>query len=119
MILDLHHIQLAMPKGGEDAARRFYVDALGLSEVDKPEALQGRGGVWFQSGTLRLHLGVDEPFAPARKAHPAFRVANLGVAVALLEEAGVAHRPDIDLPGLHRVYVADPFGNRIEICQTV
>ncbi len=119
MILDLHHIQLAMPKGGEDAARRFYVDVLGLSEVDKPEALQGRGGVWFQSGPLRLHLGVDEPFTPARKAHPAFRVADLGVAAALLEEAGVEYRPDIDLPGLQRVYVADPFGNRIEICQTV
>ncbi|SDE12719.1 VOC family protein [Limimaricola pyoseonensis] len=119
MIFDLHHVQLAMPQGGEAAARGFYGDLLGLEEEAKPEALKERGGVWFRAPGLRLHLGVETPFVPARKAHPAFRVADLDAAVAGLEKAGVACRPDIDLPGLRRVYLADPFGNRIEICQAV
>lgn len=119
MILDLHHVQLAMPKGGEAEARGFYGEVLGLAEVPKPEALAGRGGVWFETGAFRLHLGVEAPFAPARKAHPALRVADLDAAQAHLDAHGVEARPDIDLPGLRRLYVSDPFGNRIEICETV
>ena len=119
MILDLHHLQLAMPKGGEALARGFYGGVLGLSETAKPAALAGRGGVWFETREIRLHLGVEEPFAPARKAHPAFRVADLDAMRPRLAARGIEARPDIDLPGLRRLYVDDPFGNRIEICETV
>jgi catechol 2,3-dioxygenase-like lactoylglutathione lyase family enzyme len=116
-IRDLHHVQLAMPAGGEDLARGFYAGVLGLTEVPKPEALQGRGGVWFETGPLRLHLGVEQPFAPARKAHPALRVSSLDEAKAALQAQGLAFRSDIDLPGISRIYVDDPFGNRIELME--
>ena len=119
MILELHHIQLAMPEGGEDAARRFYGGVLGLTEVAKPEALAGRGGVWFEGRSLRLHLGVETPFVPAHKAHPAFRVADPAALRFHFDAVGIEARPDIDLPGLRRLYVSDPFGNRIELCETV
>lgn len=118
MILDLHHIQLAMPKGREAEAIAFYRDLLGLALVEKPEALRGRGGVWFEHGALRLHLGVERPFRPARKAHPAFRVASLAETEAAFAARGVETRRDVDLPGLRRVYIDDPFGNRIEILET-
>ncbi|MCP1169100.1 VOC family protein [Limimaricola litoreus] len=119
MILDLHHVQLAMPKGGESRARDFYGEVLGMAEAAKPEALAGRGGVWFETRAIRFHLGVEEPFAPARKAHPAFRVADLDAMRLRLAARGIEARVDIDLPGLRRLYVDDPFGNRIEICETV
>lgn len=117
MILALHHLQLAMPKGGEAQARGFYAETLGLTEVEKPEPLRARGGVWFESGSVRLHLGVETPFLPAKKAHPAFQVSSLAVAVAALDAAGLPWRPDIDLPGLKRLYTEDPFGNRIELLE--
>lgn len=117
MILELHHIQLAMPEGREQEARAFYGGVLGLREVDKPEALRARGGVWFESGRIRLHLGVETPFSPARKAHPAFRVENLEQATATLRLNGLAFSSDIDLPGIRRIYVDDPFGNRIELLE--
>jgi catechol 2,3-dioxygenase-like lactoylglutathione lyase family enzyme len=117
MIEELHHIQIAMPIGKEDDARDFYSDVLGFSEVEKPDELSGRGGVWFQSQNVRLHLGVEEPFAPAKKAHPGFRVGSLKNSVALLEAARIEFRPDIDLPGIKRIYVSDPFGNRIELLE--
>ncbi len=109
----LHHIQLAMPKGQEDAARAFYSGALGLREVPKPAALAGRGGVWFEGKGIALHLGVEDPFVPARKAHPAFGVTDLDAARQALAD----HDPtDISaLPDLRRFYIKDPFGNRIEI----
>ena len=119
MILDLHHIQLAMPEGREQDAREFYSDVLGLREVDKPDALRSRGGVWFESGVVRVHLGVEMPFVPARKAHPAFRVESLERVTAVLAANGLAFRPDIDLPGIRRIYVDDPFGNRIELLECV
>lgn len=117
----LHHVQLAMPPGGEAAARAFYGGALGLAEAPKPAALAGRGGVWFESGALRLHLGVEEGHVPARRAHPALAVPDLAAARARL--AGHAPTSEEALPGpgggpgLVRFYVADPFGNRIEIVQ--
>lgn len=117
MLLALHHVQLAMPKGQEAAARAFYSGVLGLTEVAKPPALQARGGAWFESALLRVHLGVETPFAPARKAHPAFQVASLAATMAALDAAGIAWRRDIDLPGLNRIYVDDPFGNRIELLE--
>ncbi|MCA0920589.1 VOC family protein [Pseudooceanicola nanhaiensis] len=118
MILDMHHVQLAMPQGQEPAARAFYGDVLGLAEVAKPAPLGARGGVWFEQGALRLHLGVETPFNPARKAHPAFRVASLPAMVERLDDRDVKWRMDVDLPGLRRVYVDDPFGNRIELLET-
>lgn len=117
MILELHHIQLAMPEGREQDAREFYSNVLGLSEVNKPEELRSRGGVWFEGGNIKVHLGVESPFAPAKKAHPAFRVENLNRAAAVLRSNGCEFRSDIDLPGIKRIYVADPFGNRIELLE--
>jgi catechol 2,3-dioxygenase-like lactoylglutathione lyase family enzyme len=115
MLLALHHVQIVMPEGAEGAARAFYAGVLGLWEVEKPEPLRARGGAWFEAGEIRVHLGVETPFAPARKAHPAFAVASLPVAIRALEARGVAYRRDVDLPGMRRVYVDDPFGNRIEL----
>jgi catechol 2,3-dioxygenase-like lactoylglutathione lyase family enzyme len=117
MILSLHHIQLAMPKGRESEAVAFYSGVLGLNETLKPEALRGRGGVWFERGDVRVHLGVEDPFAPARKAHPAFAVADLDAVAARLDDLGLAWRRDIDLPGMRRLFIDDPFGNRIELLQ--
>jgi len=117
MILDLHHIQIAMPEGGEPAAIAFYCGVLGFDEVAKPASLSGRGGVWLEAGNVRVHLGVETDFRPARKAHPGFRVADLDEAIARLARHGVACRRDIDLPAMTRIYVDDPFGNRIELLE--
>ena len=113
-IVGLDHIQLAMPKGGEDEARAFYRGVLGLREQPKPGNLAGRGGVWFGDGDLKVHLGVEADFRPARKAHPAFRVEDLAELRARCEAAGFVTVDDQPLPGYERFYVADPFGNRIE-----
>lgn len=111
----LHHVQLAMPKGGEDRARAFYRDLLGLHEVAKPPVLAARGGCWFRGGALELHLGVEDDFAPARKAHPALRCDDLDALLGRLESAGVDVRPETELPGFRRAYIDDPFGNRVEL----
>ena len=113
----LHHIQLAIPKGGEDTARGFYQGLLGLVEVAKPPILAAKGGVWFESGAVRVHLGVEDEFRAAKKAHPAFQVDGLAKLFAHLEAAGVAVTRDDNLPGFARGYVDDPFGNRIELLQ--
>jgi catechol 2,3-dioxygenase-like lactoylglutathione lyase family enzyme len=107
-----------MPAGGEDVARAFYGGLLGLPEVPKPPHLAARGGVWFErGGALRLHLGVERPFAPARKAHPAFLVAALAILRGRLEAAGCHVLDDEPLPDFARCYVDDPFGNRIELLE--
>lgn len=113
----LHHVQLAMPRGLEDQARSFYRDVLGLAEAPKPPALAARGGVWFTGGELQLHLGVEEDFRPARKAHPALLVEGLAELAGLCESAGYEVVHDGDLPGFDRVYVTDPFGNRLELME--
>ena len=113
----IDHVQLAMPAGGEAQARAFYRDALGIPETPKPPHLAARGGCWFEEGTLKIHLGVDPDFRPARKAHPAFLVADLAGLIARLEEAGFSVAPDAPIEGSARVYVADPFGNRIELIE--
>jgi len=113
----LDHVQLAMPAGQEDAARAFYAGLLGLTEIPKPPNLARRGGVWFAGGTLRLHLGVEAEFRPARKAHPAFLVQNLAALRERLEAAGVATVSDEPLEGYARFYVSDPFGNRVELLE--
>jgi cytidine deaminase len=117
-ISGFHHIQLAMPEGGEAEAAAFYAGVLGLRQVAKPEALQARGGAWFELGAARLHLGVQTPFSPATKAHPALEVTSLAETIAHLGHHGIPHTSDIDLPGMIRVYIADPFGNRIELVET-
>jgi len=113
----LHHVQLAMPRGQEDEARRFFGGVLGFSEVQKPAELARRGGVWFRAGTLELHLGVEEPFAPAEKAHPGILTEDLDEVAERLAAAGIAVRPDHELPGYRRFYVDDCFGNRLEFLE--
>ena len=121
----LHHVQVACPPGGEDAARRFYADALGLTEVDKPADLVARGGCWFRaydgSGavTAELHVGVEEPFAPARKAHPAFVVDDLDAVATRLREGGfeVDDGQRTTFPGHLRLHARDAHGNRVEVLQ--
>ena len=112
----LDHVQVAAPRGCEDEARRFYGKVLGLEEIEKPPALRSRGGAWFRVGAQELHVGVEEPFTPATKAHPALRVADLDEVRARLEAVG-ARIVDDDgtIAGVRRFYTADPFGNRIEL----
>ncbi|MCB0154213.1 MAG: methyltransferase domain-containing protein [Anaerolineae bacterium] len=116
-ITGLDHVQIAIPPGREAAARRFYGELLGLSEVAKPEALAGRGGCWFEGTQTTVHLGVQADFAPAQKAHPAFLVDDLAVLQQRLEAAGVAVQPDDAVPEVRRFYASDPFGNRLEFVQ--
>ncbi|MGD1935793.1 MAG: VOC family protein [Candidatus Phaeomarinobacter sp.] len=116
-ITALHHVQLAMPRGEEDAARRFYDELLGIPEVPKPAELAKRGGCWFESGDIRVHLGVEADFRPAKKAHPAFQVSDLKVIRDRMIAGGVEVKDDAALEGFSRFFVADPFGNRIEILQ--
>lgn len=113
----LDHVQLAMPRGAEEQARAFYTGVLGLQEVPKPPNLAKRGGVWFSGGTLSLHLGVEDDFRPAKKAHPALLVEGLAELAARCEAAGHPANRDEPLEGYERVYVADPFGNRIELME--
>jgi catechol 2,3-dioxygenase-like lactoylglutathione lyase family enzyme len=113
----LHHVQLAMPPGGEEDARRFYGDVLGLGEVPKPPDLATRGGCWFRGDRLELHLGVEEGFRAARKAHPAFVVDDLDALRAVLDEVGVETRDDAPLEGFRRFHAWDPFGNRLEFLE--
>jgi catechol 2,3-dioxygenase-like lactoylglutathione lyase family enzyme len=108
----IDHVQLAMPVGGEEVAREFYVRVLGLAEVTKPRALAARGGCWFESGSVRLHLGVEDGFRPARKAHPALLVRGLREVVTL---AGLDAAWSDDIPGVERCFIADPFGNCIDL----
>lgn len=119
MLVAVHHVQLACPAGSEPALREFYVGVLGMTEVDKPPVLAARGGAWFRSGAVELHLGVEADFRPARKAHPALLTEDLIGLVSRLREAGVDARWDTDFPGYRRCYVDDPAGNRIELLQSL
>jgi GNAT superfamily N-acetyltransferase len=113
VIARIDHVQVAAPAGGEDAARAFYGELLGLPELPKPERLRSRGGVWFAVGEQQLHIGIEQPFTPAHKAHPALalpRASDLSVLAARLEAAG--RKVAWDGP---RFYVDDPFGNRLEL----
>ena len=115
MIVGLDHVQLAMPPDSEQPARDFYAGVLGLTEVPKPPELLANGGVWFVSGSVMLHLGIEESFTPARKAHVALLVADLDDTGRELEAAGCSFKPDDRVPGRARAYTEDPFGNRIEL----
>jgi len=113
----LHHVQVACPPGGEDDARRFYADGLGMTEVEKPDELKARGGAWFRSGEAEIHLGVEEPFAPARKAHPALVVDDLEAVADRLVGLGfeVDWRERHTFPGHERFHTHDAHGNRVEV----
>jgi catechol 2,3-dioxygenase-like lactoylglutathione lyase family enzyme len=117
MDVGIDHVQLAAPPGCEPEARRFFGGLLGLTEIEKPEPLRARGGVWFAVGSQQLHIGVESGFSPARKAHPALRVnePDLLRLAAILEAAGESVTWDEALEGVKRFYVADPWGNRIEL----
>ncbi len=116
-VLRLDHVQLAMPAGLEADAVAFYEGVLGIPHVPKPEHLATRGGCWFEHGDLKVHLGVDANFRPATKAHPAFVVDDVRRLATAVAAAGFAVNDDEPLVGFDRVYVSDPFGNRIELMQ--
>jgi len=113
----IEHVQLAMPLGGEPLARTFYGELLGIPETPKPLHLAARGGCWFEDGDLKVHLGVEPDFRPARKAHPALLVTDLPGLRSVLAAAGVDIVEDEPLDGVDRVYVSDPFGNRLELME--
>ena len=116
-VVGVDHVQLAMPAGREAEARAFYTGLLGIPEISKPPALAARGGAWFESGRLKIHLGVDRDFRPARKAHAGLLVRGLGELIEQLRGAGYPIVEDEPLAGYHRVYVNDPFGNRLELME--
>ena len=116
-IIGIDHIQLALPPGQEQAARDFYARLLGLREVSKPPELAPRGGAWFEGDHVKIHLGVEPEFRPARKAHPGLLVSNLKEMIERLADAGVEVIADELLPGYDRIYVNDPFGNRLELLE--
>jgi ribosomal protein S18 acetylase RimI-like enzyme len=119
VITAIHHIQLAMPRGREDDARAFYCGVLGLTEIPKPENDSRRGGAWFFSGSANVHLGVEDDFRPARKAHPALLVDDVAAIEKRCKAAGVEVAHDTPLAGFERLFVYDVFGNRIELLQPV
>jgi catechol 2,3-dioxygenase-like lactoylglutathione lyase family enzyme len=113
--LSIDHVQLAMPPQKEDRARAFYRDLLGMTEIPKPPELARRGGCWFASGNVQIHLGVEADFRPAKKAHPALRCANYAALLERLRKAGIGVTEPNDIPGVQRCHVHDFFGNRIEL----
>lgn len=116
-ILQIDHVQLAAPKGSEDRARHFFGDILGLKEIEKPEILKKRGGVWFLIGNQQLHIGIEEPFSPAKKAHPAFEIKDIEALKRHLTDNKIDYQVDHLLPGANRIFLHDPFGNRIELLE--
>ncbi|MDF3301659.1 VOC family protein [Streptomyces tropicalis] len=117
MLVAVDHVQLAAPPGTEDALRAYYAGALGMTEVPKPPALAARGGCWFEAGAVRLHLGAEDGFRPARKAHPGLRVADIDAYAARLAAHGAPVAWDDALPGHRRFYSEDPVGNRLEFLE--
>ena len=117
-VVGLHHVQLACPAGAEDTLRGFYGGVLGLPEIPKPPALAVRGGVWFQVGPHELHCGVEDGFAPARKAHPALAVDDVDNLAQAVARAGGDVHWDESIPGVRRFHTFDPVGNRVELQQT-
>jgi catechol 2,3-dioxygenase-like lactoylglutathione lyase family enzyme len=118
-LLGFDHVQLAMPPGGEAAARAFYGGVLGLTEVPKPEPMRARGGLWFEAGPVAIHLGIEDGMRASAKAHPAVIVDELAPYLARIAAAGHAWREATELAGVQRGHVTDPFGNRIELIEVV
>ncbi|RZD80500.1 VOC family protein [Streptomyces albidoflavus] len=117
MLVAVDHVQLAALPGTEDTLRRFYADALGMTEISKPPVLAARGGCWFAAGGVQLHLGVDPGHRPSPKAHPGLRVAGIDAFAARLASHGVEVTWDDNLPGHRRFYAQDPAGNRLEFLE--
>ncbi|MFP8959902.1 glyoxalase [Streptomyces nanhaiensis] len=117
MIEALDHVQLAAPRGSEEVLRAFYAGLLGMAETPRPPALAARGGCWFEAGSVRLHLGIEDGFRPALKAHPGLRVADVDTLAARLADAGHPVAWDDSVPGVRRFHSADPVGNRLEFLQ--
>lgn len=115
--IGIDHIQLAAPIGCEEKARGFWGGIIGLEEIQKPESLQGRGGCWFKFGSQQIHIGVEEDFLPAKKAHPAFVIGNLEIFRLHLEENDIKTKEDAPIDGRARFFVSDPFGNRVEFLE--
>ena len=115
----IHHVQLACPPGSEAASREFYSAVLGLAEIEKPPVLAARGGCWFRGFGIELHLGVEDEFRPARKAHPGLLVDDLDAWAARLRDAGAPVTFDDGFPGMRRFYSEDPHGNRLEFLQPI
>ena len=113
----IDHIQLAAPKGSENVSRRFFSGILGFEEIEKPDTLKKNGGVWFASGNIQIHIGIEEPFSPAKKAHPAFEINNLEQLKKHLSNNKIDFLEDDKLPNANRIYIFDPFGNRIELLE--
>lgn len=116
-IAGIDHVQVAIPPGADEAARAFYGGVLGLAEIPKPAPLNASGGAWFLTGTTQLHIGGQAGFVPAKKAHPAFVVADFDDYCALLRERGVEVREEVQVAGRRRAGIEDPFGNRIELIE--
>lgn len=116
-VLGIDHVQLSMPAGAEQGAAAFYSGVLGIPQVEKPAHLARRGGCWFEQGRLKIHLGVEPDFRPAKKAHPALLVEDLPALIDRLRAGGVEPRQEEPLAGYERVYVDDPFGNRLELLE--
>ncbi|WP_327429324.1 VOC family protein [Streptomyces sp. NBC_01236] len=119
MLAAVDHVQLAAPPGSEDRLRTYYVEVLGMSEMPKPPALAVRGGCWFRAGVVQLHLGIEDDFRPAKKAHPGLRVTEIEAYAARLAAHGAFVTWDGDLPGHKRFYSQDPVGNRLEFLEPV
>ncbi|TWT16107.1 VOC family protein [Planomicrobium sp. CPCC 101079] len=117
-ITKIDHIQVAAPSNSEQSAIDFYSGILGMEQVEKPAALKGRGGVWFEFGAYQLHVGVEEPFSSAKKAHPAFQVAGFEQLQKHLNASGIDVKNDDSIPGVTRFFISDPFGNRLEFLNT-
>ncbi|MEU6917513.1 VOC family protein [Streptomyces olindensis] len=117
MITAVDHVQLAAPPGSEELLRAYYAGVLGMTEVPKPPGLARRGGCWFRAGSVRLHLGIEEDFQAAGKAHPGLRVTGIDAYAARLESHGVSLTWDASLPGHRRFYARDPVGNRLEFLE--
>jgi len=117
VIESVHHVQLAAPAGSEEVLRAFYVGVLEMTEIEKPPELAKRGGAWFRAGTVELHLGVEEEFRPARKAHPGLVVTDMDAMATRLAEAGLPVRwgAEHELVGWRRIHTEDPHGNRLEL----
>jgi len=117
LISDIDHVQIAAPRGCEAKAREFFARILGLEEIEKPVLLRARGGCWFKVGIRQLHIGVEESFRPAMKAHPAFAVADIDAVFAALQKAGVPCVWDDAIGNSRRFYASDPWGNRLEFTE--
>jgi catechol 2,3-dioxygenase-like lactoylglutathione lyase family enzyme len=116
-ILNIDHVQIAIPVASEDRARAFYTAILGFTEIAKPPQMAERKSLWFVAGSVNLHLGIEPDFTPAKRAHPAFVVEGLDTILAACDRAGISSKPDTSFNNFRRVHVFDPFGNRLELME--